>query len=333
LLRDDLVAGSEEAREDDESDGYAIYRVQAPVAIEPEFGFIVHGRCTVIDASLPYSEWARRRETRQYFSGVPSLASLLRRRTEYLDGAVISLRHPWGSNHFHALVETAGAVAALHEQQLLDGANLVITEEQRSNSVLTHVVDAGLLAGAEIIVQRDQWIGSRDSVLFPRVWLSRQSLMRTRDLLTPRPADSPAVRLYVTRDSGVGRGLRNEIELRAALEDRGFVAVDPGSISFREQMELFARASHVVGVHGAGLTNILFRAPEPLHLLEIRPPGLREDMFRLMSVALGFQYERLVGLNPSDDSNRPTFSVAVSDVMAMVDRWLATRTDTSGYRS
>jgi capsular polysaccharide biosynthesis protein len=258
---------------------------------------------------------------------VPSLASLLRREAVYRDGRIISIRHPWGSNHFHSVVETAGAVAALRQQDALGGAKLVMTAAQRGSSVFRYLIDAELLDGAEPVVQENQWIASREAVVFPRVWLSPQSLLRTRDLLMPAPVDAPEIRLYITRDASVGRGLRNESELRSALEGSGFVTVDPGSLPFREQIELFARASHVVGVHGAGLTNILFRSPRPLHLLEISPPQLREDMFLQMSMALGFRYERIFGANPSDDSNRPTFSVATTDVMGVMDRWLATSTN------
>ena len=41
-------------------------------------------------------------------------------------------------------------------------------------------------------------------------------------------------------------------------------------LSIDEQVELFRTASHVIGAHGAGLTNVLF-APSNLKILEIRP--------------------------------------------------------------
>ena len=41
-------------------------------------------------------------------------------------------------------------------------------------------------------------------------------------------------------------------------------------MSIREQVELFSSTSHVIGAHGAGLTNVIF-APFDVKILEIRP--------------------------------------------------------------
>src|SRR3970282_1363623 len=97
------------------------------------------------------------------------------------------------------------------------------------------------------IVQGNAWIEGRKAVAFARTKISARSLRRTVAFLSARlpPVEAePAVKLYVTRDSGDGRNLRNEAELRRALVERGFMAVDPGTLPWIGQVRLFWRGPH-----------------------------------------------------------------------------------------
>ena len=67
----------------------------------------------------------------------------------------------------------------------------------------------------------------------------------------------------------------NEDECASVLTRHGFRFVHPETLSFDEETKLFASAEIVVGLHGAGLANLLFcPSPEcrggalPVRLLE-----------------------------------------------------------------
>ncbi len=77
-------------------------------------------------------------------------------------------------------------------------------------------------------------------------------------------------RIYVSRKLAVKRHLSNEDEFLGLLEKHEFQKVYLEQMSIREQVELFSSASHVIGPHGAGLTNVIF-APFDVKILEIRP--------------------------------------------------------------
>ena len=81
------------------------------------------------------------------------------------------------------------------------------------------------------------------------------------------PVRKPRRKFYIPRTNK--RVVQNETELVNLLD--GFEVFDPGRHSFEEQIEAFSEAEAVVGVHGAGLTNILF-APEGCRVLELFPP-------------------------------------------------------------
>ena len=94
-----------------------------------------------------------------------------------------------------------------------------------------------------------------------------------RAQLPPDRTDDKPRRLYVTRGSGPNtRRLVDEESLWPRLEQRGFVRIDPGTLSVRDQIDHFAAADVVVGLHGAALTNLVFLKPGA-RVLDLFAPG------------------------------------------------------------
>ena len=124
--------------------------------------------------------------------------------------------------------------------------------------------------------------------------VSRHNLRKSGTLLALRAellallgvVPAPRRRLYVERHAGETRSLLNAGEVRAALEARGFEAVSPGAMPFRDQVALFSEAEAIAGPLGAGLTNMLF-APADCRVLMF-DPGLF-DFFYWDLAALGGQ--------------------------------------------
>ncbi len=69
-------------------------------------------------------------------------------------------------------------------------------------------------------------------------------------------------RIAVWRTPTEKRRLLNDPEVRRLLEKRRYKIVNPGEMSFTDQIRLFAEASEIVGLLGAGMTNCLFAPPE-----------------------------------------------------------------------
>jgi hypothetical protein len=65
-------------------------------------------------------------------------------------------------------------------------------------------------------------------------------------------------RVLISRADVGRREIANRDEVEAYLAARGFVTYELARMSFTEQAALFAQAEHVVGVTGAGMTNMLF---------------------------------------------------------------------------
>lgn len=80
-------------------------------------------------------------------------------------------------------------------------------------------------------------------------------------------------RIFITRSGAQTtstRNLRNEQQIIAALIPFGFSAIEPGKLTFAEQVQLFANAEVVIGVHGSAFANVIF-APNGCVVGEILP--------------------------------------------------------------
>ncbi|TPL92823.1 glycoside hydrolase family 99-like domain-containing protein [Mesorhizobium sp. B2-3-10] len=86
--------------------------------------------------------------------------------------------------------------------------------------------------------------------------------LMSRTLVSP-PAvqDFPARRIYLGRSSETtnsGRTITNEAELQAALVKRGFKIIDPATLAYSDQIDLFSGAEIIVGAHGSAFANLLW---------------------------------------------------------------------------
>lgn len=300
-----------------------IFRVTAPVGIEPAFGYVVKGRLGVLEQSLPHSESARVRGMRHYFGGVPSLYSLLRSPDSVLElDSPSSIRHPYDYNYYHVVIDCIGAIALMEECGLLEVA--VIGPGFAQSKPFDFLTSRGMVSAHGWVVQEHQWIRAKSSVTFATLSTESESFLRTLkfiEMFAPeRRRVSSGIKLYLTRDTGNGRNLRNDAALRRALAGRGFTIVDPGALAWQEQIDLFRSASHVVGVHGAAFTNILFRAGDGLRVVEIQQPGGNEEYFGVLANALEFDRTVVAGTNANEEGNRATFEVDIDTVLAAVDR-------------
>lgn len=79
----------------------------------------------------------------------------------------------------------------------------------------------------------------------------------------------PDRRIWISRSLAKRRHIVNEDALRPVLNRHGFQIVELEKYSLREQIEMLRQSSIIAGLHGAGLTNMLFMS-EGSQVIEIR---------------------------------------------------------------
>ncbi|UEM22346.1 glycosyltransferase 61 family protein [Skermanella mucosa] len=118
--------------------------------------------------------------------------------------------------------------------------------------------------------------------------VGREAAAWVRDRLMDGIAVRPRKpgRILVSREGSLFRRCDNEGVISQVAARRGFVTVRLEELSFDEQVSLFAGAEIVMGVHGAGFTNMLFAPPGAL-LIELHPAGHLPEFYRHLTRLMG----------------------------------------------
>jgi capsular polysaccharide biosynthesis protein len=123
----------------------------------------------------------------------------------------------------------------------------------------------------------------------------RFSSQLIREFLYPiMPRGEGGRRIYLSRRDAPVRRLANEGDMDPVLKEFGFETVAIGRMPIREQMQLFAEASHLVSVHGAGLSNMVFM-PDGATVTEIVSPSRLWPTFRMLAARHDRHYHAVIG--------------------------------------
>jgi capsular polysaccharide biosynthesis protein len=96
-------------------------------------------------------------------------------------------------------------------------------------------------------------------------------------------------KIHVSRADASRRRIANDAELSAALARFGYRTIQLSGLPLAEQAAWFAKASHVVGLHGAGLSNLAFVRPGTT-VIEIFPRRYGLLSFAVLAASLECRY-------------------------------------------
>jgi hypothetical protein len=187
---------------------------------------------------------------RRSFSPPPHLAEPTR-----VAGRHASILSLWCHNFFHWLFEALPRLAVL-EASGVNFERLIVPERLAPFQLETlELLGFGrdrLLPFSHEHVLPDElvWASPLAPIGYPTPFLVRWLRRRFG-----APEGGGTRRVYVRRDS---RTVVNESELLPILNRRGFEVIDPGALSFREQISLFGSTAVAVGPHGAAFANATF---------------------------------------------------------------------------
>jgi capsular polysaccharide biosynthesis protein len=86
--------------------------------------------------------------------------------------------------------------------------------------------------------------------------------------------------------------------LQKRLESQGFTAIDPAALPWEDQVLALRDCRLLVGVHGAGMTNFIFRGHQPLSVVEIFPPAKVPPHYYWLATLFGHRYTPIIA--PTD---------------------------------
>ena len=101
-------------------------------------------------------------------------------------------------------------------------------------------------------------------------------------------------RIYITRQNEQARRVSNEKELITYLKILNFVIIDPGTLSYNEQIRFFRSAEIIIAPHGAALSNIVWCNPNT-KIIELNGDEDVRWHFAKASFALNFIHILITG--------------------------------------
>ncbi|MEN9201850.1 MAG: glycosyltransferase 61 family protein [Thermostichus sp. DG_1_6_bins_120] len=260
---------------------------------------------------------------------LPSLPAPIR-----LDQPIALL--PLGAvNYFHWMVDVLPALDMLHRAGILNRPIPILIHGYQGKPFQQQTL-ASLGIPLERILSFEQLGGSHvqaptlvvPSGVGPVGCLTPRGLEVLRQLVQGSPSLSASRRLYISRRFARWRRVINEAEVLAYLQPLGFVSVQLEKLSLAEQIALMQGAEVVIGLHGAGLTNIAFCRPQTL-VIEIFPSNAVLPYFWTIAQVAELRYfplvapvcdPALVSLLASPDLDREDVWVQIPELLRVLQQ-------------
>jgi capsular polysaccharide biosynthesis protein len=243
-------------------------------------------------------------------------------------GRTLHLGNVWASqNFYHWLIDAVGKAAVFQragfkwsdvDRVFLPALDTSATRRLVQALAIPEELQVSLGQNEQVECE-ELWLPSMPApARFAPAWL----VSWLRDL-APVVPEQTGRRIFFER-----RGRRapaNVGELGALMKSYGFETVDPAD--FNNVVIALAGADYVVGVHGAGLTNVIWTQPGA-RFLEIIPDSHAWPFYRALAVGAGVDYGALVvsrqpeGRGHLDWGNNNLFHVPLDELARMLDRMI-----------
>lgn len=233
------------------------------------------------------------------FGCVPSFLDYLTRSSATIvhEPRIALIRNRHESNYWHFMHDILGRAAFLAEQGVPKDIPLVVGRNVYDARFFQQALARGLFDGRRLIRQGSFYIRTEEAFFcapFPHERRRFEAALSMLDAPAPDPkADR---RIWLTRSRSRGRFIENDSSVHRLCEEFGFEPVDTDNLTLAEQMELFGSVRYLVGIHGAGLANMIFRRDAPMSVLEIFDPGHIAQHYYWLSEDFGHSYDVIVGV-------------------------------------
>ena len=279
--------------------------------IEPKYGWpLTHSRELIYDC-FPYS--------RQNIIPTPSIFCSTKTKTRTFD-EIISFREifEFGYWHFHTDI--------LHKNYLLRNfpeinikVPILISKVLSETTYFNFFYErTNIFKHRDVIVQ-DNFLVSAKTAYFIKPMPHRPLYYQTTSEEVSRWKGSTSLRrkIFLNRGQHRSRFISNLQSLEPVFKKYEVELVDADALNIQEQVKLFSETALLIGIHGAGLTNMMFRAPQSMNVIELFP--LAHGKFEipphyfLLSNIFGFRYQAILGTTYTNNLKK-SFDVDPKDL-------------------
>lgn len=176
----------------------------------------------------------------------------------------------------------------------------------------------------EVSVVRTKYGCATSRPLFRNGIPPKWSVAYLRDLFASEiSTEKSDRRIFILRENSGKRFLVDQDKIMVKLAELGFEGVRPENYTVAEQARLFASAEVVIGVHGAGLTNLVFSRPQ-CKVLEILPADSKLGCYWWIAGWNNLAYHYLVAENVDHGKDSP-LRIGIDKFIRSVEELISAR--------
>jgi capsular polysaccharide biosynthesis protein len=204
-------------------------------------------------------------------------------------------------------------LALLRARGLADGLPAIVSKRLYDTPFFRGILKRGVFDDVRLIIQDEhtfihaQTVFSCKAMPFAKPYYD--DILDKLQIAQDKNADDM---LFVTRraDSGaLVRILENADQISRLCHHYGFKTIDPGALSLDEQIDAFSRCRYLVGIHGANMTNMIYRRGLAMNVIEIFPPDNIPPHYYWLSKIFEYGYDVMVGSKSGADGIKGSFTV------------------------
>jgi capsular polysaccharide biosynthesis protein len=291
-----------------------LLRCEEPVVVEPSHGMVIMRGNRIARYLMAIHE-----DVRVEPMYIPRYLASIRAAPEVEEA--ILLRHHYGEDNYgHFFLDIVPKLLLAERFPALENLPFIISRALAEKSYFQNLLRCSSLAKRRWIVQDGSAIRVKKLYCLKGIALTRDWIQGIGRLfgLTPPPRGGGR-RVFLKR-AVARRRLVNQSEVENYLSDHGFETVDAAALSHPEQIALFHSVRYLVGEHGSGVMNILFRQGAPLSVLELFPPTYLSPVNFACCELLGAAYARVRGLSQAGPSE--SYRIPIQALQSVLPAWL-----------
>lgn len=231
----------------------------------------------------------------------PRLLKSITKKAKHIPSA-ISIHHAYDDNYFHFITITTPKLKLIEEAKIDRSIPLIVSSKLASKKFFQDAVDLGLLDGRDFIIQdTDETIKINQLYTVKAFEYEIDDMNWLCNKLAPEIDKGTEKAIYIHRGSSSsnGRQIRNQEAINKIIESYKIDFYDPAEHSLQHQIKTFSNSHTIIGAHGAGLTNIIFRQSNPTNIIEMLNPSWCAPHYFLLSAQRNFNYTWLMNRNES----------------------------------